>query len=179
MKPRDRPRIITPPANSAIASWYPGANLLDAQAVSLPADAPDDAQALAHLLLDQPPRIVRWLLAARDAIMATVGVKSSSSIRSAQDGRTRIDFFPVLSSTATEIILGEDDRHLDFRTSIMIMPDNGGRLVVSTTAVRCHNRLGRLYLWIITPFHLAIVRSSLSRLHARIDSAGASRPHTP
>ncbi|VFR49739.1 hypothetical protein ANT2_2646 [plant metagenome] len=63
-------------------------------------------------------------------------------------------------------MLGEDDRHLDFRVSVLrqskLEMDGGSdaRLVV-TTVVRCHNRLGRAYIAVIRFFHRRVVIASL------------------
>ena len=40
--------------------------------------------------------------------------------------------------------------------------DAQARLTLSTV-VHCHNRLGRVYLFVIAPFHRLIVRSGLRR----------------
>ncbi len=69
-------------------------------------------------------------------------------------------------------MLGEDDRHLDFRTAVTLVHEQERRLLVSTTSVRCHNSLGRLYLATIRPFHIKIVRLGLERLGHRLNRAG-------
>lgn len=150
---------VAPPAESAITSWYDGADLVDAYAVRRPAGAPMDAGAIATLVMARPPAFFRLLLTMRDAIMARVGVKTTKQLRDADD-RPRVDFFPVISRSIHEIVLGEDDRHLDFRLSILLGP---GDQVIATTAVRCHNTLGRVYLAVIKPFHVLIVRTLLRR----------------
>jgi hypothetical protein len=62
-------------------------------------------------------------------------------------------------------VLGVDDRHLDFRASVLLRrADN--RLAI-TTAVRCHNLLGRLYLASILPFHILVAADVLRRLRRR------------
>jgi hypothetical protein len=62
--------------------------------------------------------------------------------------------------------LGEDDKHLDFRMSVLrspgFSPTLGGQLTVSTV-VHCHNRLGRAYILVIAPFHRLVVKASLRR----------------
>jgi Protein of unknown function (DUF2867) len=58
-------------------------------------------------------RALTWV---RDAVMATVGVKSSRAIGAAAAARgSVIGYFPLLSKSAGELVVGEDDRHLDFR----------------------------------------------------------------
>jgi len=150
---------VAPPRDSAIIGWYDGADLVDAYAVRRPAGAPRDAGAIAARLMARPPAFFRILLKMRDAIMARFGVRTTAELR--QDSRPRIDFFPVISREPHEIVLGEDDRHLDFRLSVLLGPDDQ---VIATTAVRCHNALGRLYLAAIMPFHVLIVRTLLRRL---------------
>ncbi len=159
---------VAPPSPSAIADWRPGADLLDSYAVTLPPGASDDVGVLATALFSTPPLWTRGLLRLRDEIMRPLGVKTTGEIAKAgaADGRDRIAFFPVFSRSRNEIILGEDDRHLDFRASVLIETDAGAgsRRLVFTTAVRCHNLLGRAYLGVIAPFHVLIVRSNLRRL---------------
>ena len=160
-------RVASPP-ESAIEGWYRGADLLDSYAVTLPAGASEDVATLAARLFDRPPLWIRSLLRLRDQLMGRLGVKTTSEIRTAgpRDGRGRIGFFPVHARLPHEIVLGEDDRHLDFRASVLLQIDErtAVRRLVVTTAVRCHNRLGRVYLIVISPFHVLIVRSNLSRL---------------
>lgn len=158
---------VDPPPMSMIADWYRGADLLDSYAITLPPDASDDLATLTRALFNSPPLWLRGLLRLRDQIVGTLGIKTTAAIRDAGavDGRDRIGFFPVLGCAAHEIILGEDDRHLDFRASVLLLPDDSGaRRLVATTAVRCHNLFGRTYLAVITPFHVLVVRSNLSRL---------------
>jgi hypothetical protein len=75
-----------------------------------------------------------------------------------------IGFFPVLSKSAGEMVMGGDDRHLDFRVAVLVRADApGGRELVVVTVVHCHNRLGRTYLAVIAPFHRTILRANLER----------------
>ncbi|MEQ1516415.1 MAG: DUF2867 domain-containing protein, partial [Usitatibacteraceae bacterium] len=108
------------------------------------------------------------LMRARDALVSGLGIKTSEQLQrvSAAHAAKRIGIFRIYSSLADEIILGEDDRHLDFRLSVMCTPPQsptqGYRLTLSTV-VHCHNRVGRLYIFLIAPFHRAVVRSYLRR----------------
>jgi hypothetical protein len=158
---------VDPPPNSALADWYRGADLLDSYSVVLPQAAPEDLTVLARALLNRPPAWLRGLLKLRDQIVGPLGVKTTTAIRQsgATDGRERIGFFPVLGRSENEIVLGEDDSHLDFRASVLLREDDSGsRQLIATTAVRCHNLLGRSYLRVIQPFHILVVRSQLGRL---------------
>jgi hypothetical protein len=153
------------PSNSALAPLYAGADLLDAFAIQVPAEASDDLEVLARTALECPAWWIRALTHIRDVVMATVGVKSSHAvgITGAAHGPV-IGYLPLLAKSATELVLGADDRHLDFRVTVQLRADaaNGRELLVGTV-VHCHNRLGRVYLATIAPFHRLILRANLER----------------
>jgi hypothetical protein len=160
-------REVPPPAESGVASWF-DAHLADAFAV--PIDAADVAKgmdSLARSTLGDPAPWIRLLLGLRDGVVAGFGVKTTQEVRRAAiaDNAERIDFFRILARSDRELILGEDDRHLDFRLSLLLRarPDGSGDELVATTVVRCHNALGRVYLALIARFHRLVVISNLSR----------------
>ena len=154
---------VPAPSDSALSALYEGADLLDAYAIDLPANASADPEVLARIAFERQAPWIRALTCVRDTVMATVGVKSSRAIgaEAAQSGRQVIGYFPVLSKRADEMVVGGDDRHLDFRVAIQVRA--AGRELVVTTVVHCHNRLGRAYLCAITPFHRTILRANLQR----------------
>ena len=160
-------REVPPPAESGVASWFDG-DLADAFAV--PIDAADVGKGidnLARSALADPAPWIRLLLGLRDALVAGFRVKTTQEVRRAAiaDTAERIDFFRILSRSDRELILGEDDRHLDFRLSLLLRarPDGSGDELVATTVVRCHNALGRVYLALIARFHRLVVITNLSR----------------
>ena len=165
-----RARAVPIPSDSVLAPLYPGADLLDAFAIRLPAGASDDPEVLARLAFERQAGWIRALLWVRDTAMATVGIQSSGAVGAAAAARGLpvIGFFPVLSKSAGEMVVGADDRHLDFRVAVLVRPDTqrgaqGGRALIVVTVVHCHNRLGRTYLAAIAPFHRTILRANLER----------------
>ena len=156
---------IPVPSDCVLAPLYVGADLLDAFAVHLPAGANDDLEVLARAGFERQAWWIRALTRVRDAMMATVGVKSSRAIGAAAKARGPvIGFFPLLSKSARELVVGEDDRHLDFRVALLLRTSAaGGRELVVVTVVHCHNWLGRTYLAVIAPFHRVIARASLEQ----------------
>jgi hypothetical protein len=159
-------RAVPAPSDNVLAPLYVGADLLDAFAVQLPAGASDDLEVLARALFERQAGWIRALTRVRDAVMATVGVKSSRAIGAAAAARgSVIGYFPLLSKSADELVVGEDDRHLDFRAAILLRRGAAaGRELVVVTVVHCHNRLGRMYLAVIAPFHRAIAQANLERV---------------
>lgn len=158
-------RAVPAPSDNVLAPRYVGADLTDAFAIHLPAGASDDLEVLARTLFERQAGWIRALTWVRDAAMATVGVKSSREIGTAAAARGPvIGYFPLLSKSANELVLGEDDRHLDFRVAVLLRTGVAGeRELVVVTVVHCHNRLGRAYLAVIAPFHRTILRANLER----------------
>src|SRR5215472_9699110 len=132
------------PSDSVLAPLYVGAYLLDAFAIRLPVGASDDLESLARATFERSAGWIRALTRVRDVIMATVGVKSSRAVGAAGAARGPvIGYFPLLSKSAGELVMGADDRHLDFRVAMLLRPGAaGGRELVLVTVVHCHNRLG-------------------------------------
>ena len=154
------------PSDSVLAPLYGGADLLDAFAIHLPAGASDDPEVLARVAFERQAAWIRALTWVRDTVMATVGVKSSRAIGAAAAARGLkvIGYLPVLSKSAGELVMGGDDRHLDFRVGVQQRPGvPDGRELVVATVVHCHNGLGRTYLAVIAPFHRTILRANVER----------------
>lgn len=162
-------RAIAVPSNSVLAPLYRNADLVDAYAVQLPAGASDDLLVLARAGFERQAWWVRALTRVRDAVMTTVGVKSSRAVGIAAAARGPVvGFFPLLWRSAEELVMGEDDRHLNFRLSIQLRAGAaGGRELVVVSVVHCHNLLGRAYLAAITPFHRVIAPASLEQAARR------------
>ncbi len=152
------------PPQSRLVSWYKDADLIDSFAARLPLAFEGDIRTIAKAVLGRPAPWFRALLMLRDGIVRPLGLRTSAQVREATSEERRIDFFPVLSEDEDELILGENDRHLDFRLSLLLQKTDGGaNIVIATTVVQCHNRLGRVYLAAIKPFHRLVVRSNLRR----------------
>lgn len=66
--------------------------------------------------------------------------------------------WPVFHSSPTELIAGRDNKHLDFRLSILRSGPPGASVVVVSTICNTHNFAGRAYLRAIIPFHVLGVK---------------------
>ena len=115
------------------------------------------------------PCWINSLLAARDVGVSVFGLKTTAGLprndtmRDSVEVGDQINFFPVRSVEEDEIILGEDDRHLDFKIAVRRDGENAGRISLATW-VHTHNPLGAIYLRTITAFHILIVNSRLAAL---------------
>jgi hypothetical protein len=73
----------------------------------------------------------------------------------------KIGVWPLFSVSATELVAGRDDKHLDFRLSVL--KETGGKSVVVSTVCTVHNVFGKVYLFFIVPFHKWGVQRLLSQ----------------
>lgn len=122
-----------------------------------------DARAVAEAVFDDMPAWVRLLMALRGAIVLPLGLKSGLSSKQ-MPVAGRIGLFPLISETRDQIVVGLNDRHLDFRCVADLTDDKGQQGVVVTTLIKRHNRFGRAYLAAILPFHRLILRSVMNQL---------------
>lgn len=152
---------VSLPAQSGVARLYEPVHLADAFAIPLPAGAMRDPETLARFIVAHQPAWIDRLTRVRDLIVACFGLKTAGHLAAlAKDEKAgRVGIFRIYGTSATEIVLGEDDRHLDFRVSVLC----GAQDVTVTTVVHCHNLLGRIYLFVIAPFHRLVVKASLRR----------------
>jgi hypothetical protein len=65
----------------------------------------------------------------------------------------KIGPWPIFFLGADELIAGRDNKHMDFRVSVMKVHDGATPSVVVSTLCRVHNKFGRHYLSSIIPFH--------------------------
>lgn len=148
-----------PSKDSAI---LPGADFADAWRVSGIAIG-EDAETIAARM-GKPPGWVTKLMAVRNALVAPFGlITKPSSLPKARSGFP----FPVLSAQPQRVVMGMDDRHLDFRLVVEVNAADGRKFAATaTTYVRTHNLFGKFYLLAITPFHRRIVPAILRQAAA-------------
>ena len=135
----------------------PNADFTDAYSVHVA--EPLDALQAARRMMGRRPRWVNGLLMLRNLAVMPFGLKSGAPTEG-----ERIGIFPVVSASPERVVMGFDDAHLDFRVVVDVAPQGSGQKVTATTLVRTRNRLGRLYLAAVKPFHRAIVPAMLAQV---------------
>lgn len=124
------------------------------------------------------PAWVSALMRFRNSLASLVGLKTGETrtdrrieLRAGQ----RVGLFRIFSVTDREVILGEDDRHLDFRVSVFLAPaakavqeqsEPRQQLIVSTV-VHYRNVFGRIYFFFVRPVHQIIVPAMFRRMLSR------------
>jgi hypothetical protein len=133
-------------------------------------DSYDDALNASKISIEQvgkaffasSPAWVDWLFDIRNRVVSMLGLKTSGAeskeavIQNIKcEVGESIGLFKIFAKTENEIVMGEDDKHLDFRVSLFL--DRQNNLLVVSTIVKIHNWLGRLYFLPVKPFHKIIV----------------------
>ncbi len=85
----------------------------------------------------------------------------------------KLGLFTVYHRNENEVILGEDDKHLDFRISLYKESktnDIGSKILTLSTTVKFNNRFGKLYFLPVKPFHKLIVPRMLKGIINQIET---------
>lgn len=114
------------------------------------------------------PRWVNWLLKIRDFLVKPLGLSLSDDYKRQISNLYQVGdqggFFTIIDRNDNEILMHENDKHLSFMTSVIVESVSDGQFVYMTTNVVFNKWYGRLYFFIIKPFHKLIFRSTLRRL---------------
>ena len=140
----------------------------DCYQLELPKGKCSEAETLVRLFLSGFPVWIRGLFALRNILVTPFGLSTGEGTKLTVEEPLRkgsnIGIFEVLQLTETEILLYANDKHLAAWLLFTIV-GNEIKTLKATTAVHFINRLGRIYFFIIKPFHKLIIRQLLQNLH--------------
>ena len=108
-------------------------------------------------IITQFPEWAGFLLSIRSVVTAPFGLMTYGP-----EAKDKLGPFPVEFENQHELIAGFDDKHLDFRVSVI---SESGKVSLATW-VHTHNIGGKVYLATIMPFHILIARNALARVAA-------------
>jgi hypothetical protein len=80
----------------------------------------------------------------------------------------KIGPWPIFHLTETELVAGRDNKHMDFRLSVLKETSGENASAVISTICKTHNAFGRFYLTLVIPFH----KWGVQRLMARAIAEG-------
>ncbi|MEO1022180.1 MAG: DUF2867 domain-containing protein [Bacteroidota bacterium] len=118
------------------------------------------------------PSWVLLLMRIRNRLVGWFGLKTSQIpenrehilLTSSFEMGEEFGLFKVCDKSEHGIVLGQDDKHLDFRIVIEQKREGDSVFVELTTHVRFKNTMGRLYFGLIKPFHNIISRQLVKRM---------------
>ena len=121
----------------------------------------------------QTPKWAEILMGIRNNLVKLIGLnpggmKKNNNIADHYPIGSRAVYFKVVDRTEKEIIMAENDKHLNFKVSVLTYRDGDNVTINLTTLVKYNNFLGRLYFLPVKPFHRMIVISLLKRLLKKI-----------
>jgi hypothetical protein len=121
------------------------------------------------------PRGVKRLLIIRNAVAGWCGLEVPSAaeimapqVKARYAVGDKIGPWPIFDMTASELIAGRDNPHLNFRLSVMKVTTGEAPRVCVSTICSVNHWSGKLYLFFIVPFH----KWGVQRLMANAVAAG-------
>lgn len=113
------------------------------------------------------PKWVDNLMKFRDIIVKGFGLKPSDKndaiVESHYSIGSKAIYFTVFDRNEHEIVMAENDKHLNFRTSVMVEKSTTSSSVYLSTIVHFNNFFGWLYFLPVKPFHRIIMKSLLKK----------------
>ena len=107
-----------------------------------------------------PPRWVGGLMKLRNVLVKPFGLKN--------DGLETHFTEMIRCRNDRETAFGMNDKHLCFYASAWCSEKTGDRQKIGvTTVVKYNNTLGKVYFFVIKPFHKLIIRSLLNRIDSQ------------
>ena len=144
------------PINSLLVSYLP-ANYIDSFSRIVACEKAITPQEFRKLAFNQFPKWIDWLMKLRNAIVKPLGLDTNSKFTDM-----------ICASNPNEEIFGMPDKHLDFHVSMWCGEYKDGKQELRiTTIVKYNNWFGRLYFFVIRPFHGIIVQSILKNVAQR------------
>jgi len=115
------------------------------------------------------PVFPKLLLIVRNRLASLAGLEAPTTskilnieIRDKYAVGDKIGVWPIFFLGENELVAGRDNKHMDFRLSVLKVPDGDAISVVVTTICIVRNRFGKYYLRAIVPFHKRSVQRLMS-----------------
>jgi hypothetical protein len=146
-------RQVETPAALISAAGLPRVDFTDTFALRLPPGSSRDVGDWHRSLLTAgSPAWVAALMGVRNRVAQ--GLRLETAGRSSDTSP-----FSLLTRSGDTLVVGADDKHLDFRGVLRVVGDD----LQCATVVHQHNATGRAYFTVVKPFHRRIVPAMLRR----------------
>jgi len=140
-----------------------------------------DITKIGKLFFTSGPKWVNGLFTVRNKVVRLLGLKIPGNTTDRQkqldnfkcDKGEQLGLFKVFDKTDNEVILGEDDKHLDFRVSLLLeklADKTEQKNLTITTTVKFNNSFGRLYFLPVRLFHKLIVPTMLKGIIKQLEN---------
>jgi hypothetical protein len=120
------------------------------------------------------PKWMKAVLVFRNWLASRFGLEAPTTaeimrpqVKASYSVGEKIGPWPIFHLTETELIAGRNNKHLDFRLSVLKETSGESSSTVVSTVCTTHNTFGKLYLVLIIPFHKWGVQRLMSRALAQ------------
>ncbi|MBN2041808.1 MAG: DUF2867 domain-containing protein [Spirochaetes bacterium] len=159
-------RTKTIPDNSIISKNFNGISYCDSYSIKV-----QTKESIDKITTDifQTPSWADALMAIRNKAVKLFGLqgggrKKNTGISDYYPVGSKAVYFTVIDRNENEIVTAENDKHLNFRVSVMTVREANNVIIHLTTLVKFNNIIGRIYFLPVKPFHRLIVASLLQRI---------------
>ena len=171
--------LIEIPSESLINSAMERIDYQDAFAIDVPLASDALPEKMPILFFKVFPSWFRGLMYLREFIARRIGLKTAHGMDVEQhlnnftgEVGEAIALFKVMGKNETELLMGENDKHLDFRLSFFAIPKGQSTHMILATTVQFNGWLGKLYFLPVGPIHRLIVPIVLKRMARRFLKEG-------
>ena len=163
------------PSNDKIFLSFGKVSYKDRFCLSQEAKKEYDVNFIIFKIISSPPKWIKLLLSFRNSIARVFGLKTGKIEKNNEkleklniiQGHNIGDFLIILKEK-NSIIIELNDKHLDFRFAIFIRNEKYKTKIYLTTIVKINNLLGKIYFFLITPFHRLIIPIILKKVSKSI-----------
>jgi hypothetical protein len=115
------------------------------------------------------PPWMKLLLIVRNKVASLAGLDAPTTSETLHVGikdryvvGDKIGVWPIFWLSEDEVVAGRNNKHMDFRLSVLKVRDGDRTSVVVSTICTVHNLSGKLYLFFVVPFHRYGVRKLMA-----------------
>jgi hypothetical protein len=135
------------------------------------------------LMVNNTPVWINSLLSIRNKIVKLLGLKDVGQLggvdyinHSDFDELTdaKLDLFTIESFSENEMILTLNDKHLNIKMAILKRKHTNKIEVIVSTIVNFNNKLGKIYMFIISPFHRLVIMRLMNNILYKNTYTGSS-----
>ena len=168
-----KPVKTTPPRHSKAESLARDAYFYDAWAIPAANPALDPLEQFLRVLRATPPW-VDHLMVLRNRVVGLLGLKDLGELSGVDVAKPsvayvegeRVGIFTLIEKGECEVLLGDDDKHLNVVVSVHKEENasSGETIVTVSTVVHVKNWLGRMYMLPVAPAHHVIARAMTKKI---------------
>lgn len=128
----------------------------------------DSLEVISNKIFNTTPTWIAFLFKIRNSIANIIGLKYELPADFNENFKVGgyIKFFKIFDITEHQVVLGADDKHLNFKAVITRTTEASYNIKV-TTLVEYNNHLGKVYMTIVKPFHRIVIKRMIKNAYQK------------